>query len=72
MVLVVSFVLWSKNITRYSINSLFSELYMNFGEACLEVCETIPGGIWEVFGGTVKDNYPDNSGKQSEAYDNLI
>ena len=40
-------------------NSLFSELFRNFGGVFLEVCETISGGIWEAFGGNVKDNYPE-------------
>ena len=28
-------------------------------QVILEVCETISGGIWEVFGGKIKGNYPE-------------
>ena len=40
-------------------NSLFSELFRKFGGVFLEVCETISGGIWEVFGGEIKEKYPE-------------
>ena len=35
-------------------NSLFSEFFTKFGGVFL--CETISGGIWEVFGGKVEEN----------------
>ena len=34
-----------------------------FGGVFLEVCETISGGIWEVFGGIIEENYPDQKRK---------
>ena len=45
--------------TPYSMNSLFSEFFRKFGGAFLEVCETSSGGMWEVFGGKIKENYPE-------------
>ena len=48
-------------------NRLFSEFFRKFGGVFLEVCETISGGIWEVFGGKMKENYPEKKiGKKSE------
>ena len=48
-------------------NSLFSEFFMKFGGVFLEVCETISGGLWEVFGGKIDENYPEKSrGKNLE------
>ena len=40
-------------------NKLFSEFFTKFGGVFLEVCETISGGIWEDFGGKMKENYPE-------------
>ena len=45
-------------------NSLFSELFRKFGGVFLEVCETISGGIWEVFGGKIKDNSTEKNQKK--------
>ena len=45
-------------------NSLFGDFFRKFGGVFLEVCETISGGIWEVFGGEIKDNYPEQIGKK--------
>jgi len=45
-------------------NRLFSELFRKFGAVCLEVCETISRGIREVFGGQMKENYPETNRKQ--------
>ena len=53
-------------ITPYSMNSLFSELFRKFGGVFLEVCETISGGIWEVLGGQIEENYPEKNRKKSE------
>ena len=50
--------------THYSINSLFSEFFRKFGGVFLEVCETISGCIWEVFGGKIKENYTETIQKQ--------
>ena len=47
--------------TPGSMNSLFSDLFRKFGGVFLEVCETISGGIWEVFGGQIPDNYPEQN-----------
>ena len=41
-------------------NRLFSESFRKFGGACLEVCETISGGIWQVLRGNIKENYIEN------------
>ena len=30
------------------------------------MCETISGGIWEVFGGKIKENYPEKIRKINE------
>ena len=49
--------------TPYSMNRLFSEFFWKCGEVCLEVCETISGGIWEVLGGKMKENYPEKNWK---------
>ena len=50
--------------TPYSTNRLFSESFRKFGGVFLEVCETISGGIWQVFRGKIKENYPEtNKGK---------
>ena len=43
-------------------NRLFGEFFRKFGGVFLEVCETISGGIWEVFGGKIKENYPEQIG----------
>ena len=50
--------------TPYSMNRLFSEFFRKFGGVFLEVCETIPEGIWEVFGGKMKENYPEKNRKK--------
>ena len=42
-------------------NRLFSEFFRKIGGTFLEVCETISGGIWEVCGGTIKENYPEQN-----------
>ena len=52
------------SLTPYSMNSLFSEFFRKFGGVFLEVCETISGGIWEVFGGKIKENYPEKFRKK--------
>ena len=44
-------------------NRLFSEFFRKFGGVFLEVCETISGGIWEVFGGKMKENCPEKNRK---------
>ena len=44
--------------TPYSMNSLFSEFFRKIEGVFLEVCETISGDIWEVFGGQMRENYP--------------
>ena len=51
-------------LTSYSMNSLFSELFRKCGGICLEVYETISGGICEVFGGNIEANYPDKHRKK--------
>ena len=51
-------------ILLYSMNSLFSELFRKFGGVFLETCKTISKGIWEVFGGIIENNYPEQVGKQ--------
>ena len=45
-------------------NRLFSELLKKFGGACLEVCDTISAGIWEVVGGKIKENYSEKIEKK--------
>ena len=60
--LVLRFLLYST--TPYSMNSLFSELFTKFGRVFLEVCETISRGIWEVFGGIIEDNYPEQKNEK--------
>ena len=45
-------------------NRLFSEFFRKFGGVFLEVCETISGGIREVFGGKMKENYPEKNRKK--------
>ena len=47
-------------------NSLFSEFFRKFGGVFLDVCETISGGIWEVFGGKMKENYTEHIQKKTE------
>ena len=49
-------------------NSLFSEFFWKFGGVFLEVCETISRGIWEVFGGKVKENHPEQIRKNPIRY----
>ena len=49
--------LFAAPCTPYSMNSLFSELFRKFEGVFLEVCETISGDIWEVFGGKIKENH---------------
>ena len=49
--------------TPYSMNSLFSELFREFGGAFLEVCETISKGLGEVCRGTIEDNYPEKNNR---------
>ena len=45
-------------------NRLFSEFFRKFGGVFLEVCETISGGIREVFRGKVKEHYPEKNRKK--------
>ena len=47
-------------------NRLFSEFFRKFGGVFLEVCETISGGIWEVFGGKIKENYAETYRKNQK------
>ena len=46
-------------------NSLFSEFFTKFGGVFLEVCETISGGIWDVSGGKIEENYAGQIRKKS-------
>ena len=41
---------------------LFSEFFMKFGGAFLEVCETMSGGVWQVLRGKIKETYTENIG----------
>ena len=50
-------------------NSLFGEFFKKIPRVFLEVCETISGGIWEVFGRKIKENYPEKIAKNHK---NLI
>ena len=50
-------------------NSLFSEFFRKFEGVFLEVCETISGGIWEVFGGKTEENYPEQNRKNPKNID---
>ena len=58
--------IWMNEDTPYSMNSLFSEFFKNIGGIFLEVCETISGGSWEVFGGQIEENYPEINRTKSE------
>ena len=44
-------------------NSLYSEFVTKVGGVVLEVCETISGGIWKVFGGKINENYSKHIGE---------
>ena len=54
----------TKAHTPYSMNSLFSEFFRDFGGVLLEVCETISGAMWEVCGGIIEENYPENKNEK--------
>ena len=51
--------------TPHSMNSLFGELFREFLGVVLGACETISGGIWEVFERNIKANYPETNWKKS-------
>ena len=53
-------------------NRLFSELFRKFGGVFLEVCETISGGIWEVFGGKIEENYTEQNRNNLARYYKIL
>ena len=45
-------------------NRLINEFFRKFGGVFLEVCETIPGGIWQVLRGKIKENDSEKNKKK--------